>query len=95
MHIAFELVNHLPRPQRVLVDMRVHYIKSNGQSAPKVFKLKTVEFGAREAIPFAKNLSLADLSTRRHYPGVHKIEVLLNGRAVALGEFRLTGRRSD
>lgn len=94
VRIAFELLNRLPGQQRVLVDLRVHYIKSNGQSAPKVFKLKTVEFGAREAIPFAKNLSLADLSTRRHYPGMHKVEVLLNGRAVALGEFRLTAKRS-
>ncbi len=91
VRIAFELVNRLPRQQRVLVDLRVHYIKSNGQSAPKVFKLKTVVFASREALTFNKNLSLADLSTRRHYPGAHRIEVLLNGAAKALGSFELRG----
>ena len=94
VRIAFELLNRLPGQQRVLVDLRVHYIRSNGQSAPKVFKLRTVELAPREAQAFAKNLSLADLSTRRHYPGVHQVEVLLNGRAVALGEFRLATKRS-
>jgi hypothetical protein len=83
----------LPRPQRVLVDLRLHYIKSNYESAPKVFKLKTVELAPR-ALAFGKTLSLADLGTRRHHPDVHRIEALLNGRAVALGESRLTGRRS-
>lgn len=94
VRIAFELLNRLPRAQRVLVDLRVHYVKAGSQSAPKVFKLKAVELAPRAAMAFGKTLSLADLSTRRHYPGVHQVEALLNGRAVALGEFRLLARQS-
>lgn len=87
--ICFELVNRLPRKQRVLADLRVHYQKAGGKTAPKVFKLKTVELAAKAALRFEKKLSLADLTTRRHHPGKHRVEVLLNGRAVALGEFLL------
>jgi 3-methyladenine DNA glycosylase AlkC len=87
--ITFELVNKLPRKQRVLADLRVHYMKSGGKSSAKVFKLKSVELPAKSALRFAKKLSLADLTTRRHYPGKHRVEVLLNGRAVALGGFEL------
>jgi 3-methyladenine DNA glycosylase AlkC len=94
VQIRFELLNRLPRRQRVLADLRVHYVKSGGHSAPKVFKLNTLDFAPREALAFSKNLALADLSTRRHYPGMHRVEVLLNGRAVPLGEFRLTTPRS-
>jgi len=87
--IAFELVNKLPRKQRVLADLRVHYMKASGKTAPKVFKLKTVELAPRAALRFEKKLSLAELTTRKHHPGTHAVEVLLNGRAVSLGSFEL------
>jgi 3-methyladenine DNA glycosylase AlkC len=87
--IAFVLFNRLPRKQRVLVDLRVQYMKASGKTAPKVFKLKTIELAPRAALRFEKKLSLADLTTRKHHPGAHHIEVLLNGRAVALGDFEL------
>lgn len=89
INIAFELVNRLSRKQRVLVDLRVHYRKAGGKTAPKVFKLKTVELAPGAALRFGKKLSLADLTTRKHHPGAHAVEVLLNGRAVALGGFKL------
>lgn len=88
--IAFDLVNKQSRTQRVLADLRVHYKKASGKTGPKVFKLKTIELAAKAALHFEKKLSLADLTTRRHYPGKHRVEVLLNGRAVLLGEFLLT-----
>lgn len=93
VHISFDLASTRARTQRVLADLRVFYVKSGGKSAPKVFKLKTVELAARASQHFEKNLSLADLTTRRHHPGRHRVEVLLNGRAVALGFFQLTRKR--
>jgi len=90
VRIVFDLVNKLSRSQRVLADLCVHYQKANRKTGPKVFKLKTVELAPRGALHFEKKLSLADLTTRRHFPGRHRVEVLLNGRAVALGEFLLT-----
>jgi 3-methyladenine DNA glycosylase AlkC len=89
VNITFDLVNKQSRSQRVLADLRVHYMKSTGKTAPKVFKLKTVELAAKAALHFDKKLSLVDLTTRRHHPGKHRVEVLLNGRAVLLGEFLL------
>lgn len=89
LRIAFDLVNKLSRNQRVLADLCVHYQKANGKTGPKVFKLKSVELAPRASLHFEKKLSLADLTTRRHFPGRHRVEVLLNGRAVALGEFLL------
>jgi len=90
VHIAFDLVNKLSRNQRVLADLQVHYQKAKGKTGPKVFKLKSVELAAKATLHFEKKLSLADLTTRRHHPGKHRVEVLLNGRALVLGEFLLT-----
>jgi len=95
--IAFELVNKLARKQDVLADLRVWYMKARGNPAPKVFKLKAVALGPRATLHIEKKLSLTDLSTRRHHPGMHRVEVLLNGQAVEIGGFQLqpaTGRIS-
>jgi 3-methyladenine DNA glycosylase AlkC len=89
VNISFELASRKTTPQRVLADLRVHYAKAGGKTSAKVFKLKTVELGPKEVLAFTRTLSLADLTTRKHHPGRHRVEVLLNGRAVALGEFLL------
>jgi hypothetical protein len=58
-----------------------------------VFKLKSVELAPGAALHFGKKLLLADLTTRKHHPGRHAVEVLLNGRAVALSTFDLVKAR--
>ena len=80
--------------QRVLVDLKVHYAKANGKSGPKVFKLKKVGLAPGAAASFVKTLSLADLTTRKHYAGTHRIDAMLNGHAVALGRFEITAGKS-
>ena len=87
--LRFELHNPQAHAQRVLVDFCVHYIKANGRPKPKVFKLKTVDLAAGETLRLSKRLSLAEMSTRKHYPGVHRVELLLNGAAHSLGAFEL------
>jgi hypothetical protein len=87
--IAFELTNTQTRAQNLLVDLAVHYVKANGQANAKVFKLKTLELAPGQTARFAKKLSLAQMTTRKHYPGLHKVEVMLNGHAHPLGTFEL------
>lgn len=87
--LSFALHNPLAHAQSVLVDFCVHYIKANGQPKPKVFKLKTVDLAAGETVSLSKRLSLAEMSTRQHYPGLHRVELLLNGKPHPLGAFEL------
>jgi len=94
VHIAFEVIGTTvgldEAPQRVLVDFCVHYVKANGQTRAKVFKLRTLELASGQTVVLSKKISLAQMTTRRHYPGIHKIDVILNGHAQPLGEFELT-----
>ena len=87
--IALEVASTATKAQRVLVDLCIHFVKANGKTSPKVFKLKTVDLGSGESVRLEKRISLADMTTRKHYPGTHRVEVVINGRAEALGEFRL------
>jgi 3-methyladenine DNA glycosylase AlkC len=62
-----------------LVDLRVHFVKANGSTSPKVFKGSelTLEPGGEGIV--RKTISLAQHSTRKHYPGTHRVEVVVNG----------------
>ena len=87
--IAFEVTNTDVKIQRLLVDFRVHFMKANGKPSPKVFKLKVVELAPRETVQLGKTISLAEMTTRKHYPGAHLVEIVLNGHTQPLGKFEL------
>jgi len=89
LRVAFDLHNPAQRQQDLLVDLQVHYIKANGAASPKVFKIKTVELGPGQSVRLHKTLSLAEMTTRRHHAGEHRVEVLVNGHAIPLGSFQL------
>ncbi len=87
--LKFQVSNAGPRSAKVIIDFRVHYVKANGKTSPKVFKLSTVHLPPKNTISFQKNLPLKDLTTRHHHPGHHRIEALINGTPHPIGSFKL------
>jgi 3-methyladenine DNA glycosylase AlkC len=86
--IGFELANHSRKPARVLADLVVYFVKARGYGA-KTFKLRSLTLPPGESVALAKRIGLRQLTTRKHYPGVHRVEALLNGRRYPLGKFEL------
>ncbi len=89
VRVVVDLHNPTGVSQDVLADLCVHYVKANGSTAAKVFKIKTLSLTAGATETVGKTLSLAPMTTRRHYPGEHRLELLLNGSAHHLGHFTL------
>jgi 3-methyladenine DNA glycosylase AlkC len=90
VQITFELASTARRVQPLLVDLRVTYADARGApTRVKVFKLSTVELAGGEVAAYAKTLSLAQLSTRIHYPGVHRVAAMVNGVAIEVGDFEV------
>lgn len=87
--VTVTLENPSRRAQQVVVDLVVHFVKAHGGTRPKVFKLAHVTLAPRESVSLRKTVSLADLTTRRHYPGRHPVALQLNGAAEPLGAFTL------
>jgi 3-methyladenine DNA glycosylase AlkC len=85
--ITCTLHNATRTRQTAVVDLRVHFVKANGRTRPKVFKLSNVDLAADEQVTLRKTVSLAALSTRAHYPGTHGVELQLNGRVIGIGAF--------
>jgi 3-methyladenine DNA glycosylase AlkC len=69
------------------VDLRVHFVKANGGTGPKVFKVKAVELAPRTSVELTKSISLVQHSTRTHYPGTHLVELVVNGVTEPIGSF--------
>jgi 3-methyladenine DNA glycosylase AlkC len=79
--VTVELANEGSTTKPLLVELRVHFVKANGRLGPKVFAMKELELQPQESARITKTISLAQHTTRTHYPGQHRVEVLVNGQA--------------
>lgn len=93
VRLAVRLRSTAETARRFVIDYAVHYVKKSGESRPKVFKLRLVDLAPGETLEIEREHALADLSTRRHHPGLHAIELLVNGSSVARGEFTLEAEK--
>ena len=73
-----------------LVDLRLNFVKANGSTAPKVFKGAELQLDAGASAIVRKSVSVAQHSTRKHYPGQHSVEVMINGTGEEVGTFTIT-----
>lgn len=89
VNIAFDVSNTSNKAQQVLVDFCIHYVKASGKTSAKVFKLKVLDLAPKETVRLSKTVSTAEMTTRKHHAGKHRVDVLLNGQARELGVFEL------
>jgi hypothetical protein len=57
----------------------IHFVKANGSTSPKVCKGAMVTLEPASSTTVRKTVSVAQHSTRKHYPGEHRVQVMLNG----------------
>jgi len=89
----FELVSKKNRKQKLMVDYCIHYIKRTGKALPKVFKLKEFDLAPDATVNIAKKQSFQNFTTRKHFPGKHKLEILVNGVLVKSVSFMVKGKK--
>jgi len=89
--VSFALEILATRDERLLIDYVMYFQnKSGAMTNKKVYKLKQLTVKQNERIRVEKKHPLrANMSTRQLYPGIHRIEIQINGQSVVAGEFRL------
>ncbi|TBO34207.1 DNA alkylation repair protein [Aquabacterium lacunae] len=75
--------------QSLEVDYRVHHIKADGSTSPKAFKGKRITLPPGETVAWQKLHSFVPVSTRVLRPGLHRIDLQVNGQLVAETEVLL------
>lgn len=87
---SFQLVNTAKKETPLRLEYMVYYRKAGGQSSGKIFQLTEKKFQPGQVYTFKKQQSFQDFTTRKHYPGKHKISLLVNGKEMVHEEFMLT-----
>ena len=78
------------RDENLMIDYVIDFVKSNGKTAPKVFKLKKLALTAGQSVTLQKNHKfLKDSSTFKHYAGRHTMYLQVNGKRHGACEFEL------
>ncbi len=87
--IALTLTTQQDAP--LIIDYVIDFMKANGKTAPKVFKLKVLDAKAGIAIPLKKKHVFKDNATTfTLHPGAHHLHIQVNGRIVGGLPFTLT-----
>lgn len=80
-HIDFaaDIVNTGSEPAGLVVDYVIHFVKANGRASPKVFKLTRAVVAPGETLRVSRRHAVHQMTTRVHHPGVHVVELQVNG----------------
>ncbi len=76
--------------QKMMIDYAVHHRKANGTTAPKVFKWTSATLEPGATISIEKRHAIRPITTRRYYPGAHRVVILVNGEEAAGVDFELS-----
>lgn len=87
---TFEIESAKKKPQKLVVDYIIHYVKKGGEQSPKVFKLKELNLLPGQKVVISKRQVLKDFTTRKHHSGMHRLEIMVNGKVFATTDFSLS-----
>lgn len=79
IRVIVDVTSRSRRPQRLSLDLAVGYVKADGSRRAKVFKISVIDLAPRQTVVLSKVLSFAQHTTRRHFPGRHPMDVVING----------------
>lgn len=76
---AFTVHSESDVAQKLMIDYVVHFVKGNGETRPKVFKLTQKTLKAGESLVIEKSHMIKPITTRKYYAGEHRVEIQVNG----------------
>ncbi|RNI21767.1 DNA alkylation repair protein [Rufibacter latericius] len=87
LHFSFVLKNIASEPQKVRLEYGVYYQKANQSLARKVFKISERVYPPQEEITVARRQSFKPITTRKFYPGAHRVSLIVNGQEKNIADF--------
>ncbi|MFP3042449.1 DNA alkylation repair protein [Treponema primitia] len=92
--IRYNLTVRLGKPIHIRIEYGIDFVKANGHISHKAFLIsdKTIEGGL--SISGTRLHRWVDLTTRRHYPGEHKITLVVNGQEIATKTLKLLSKKN-
>jgi 3-methyladenine DNA glycosylase AlkC len=89
VQLGVTLTSTARQAQKLAIDYVVHHVKANGSTSPKVFKGWVLDLPAGAQRELNKQHPVKPITTRQYHAGLHRVELMVNGQAVAEGTFEL------
>lgn len=77
--ITFSFEIGVKKAIKVRLEYGIDYVKANGKRNRKIFRISELTFKENRKKLYTKTHSFADTSTRKHYPGMHSVTLIVNG----------------
>ena len=87
MTFSFEILSETPT--KVRLEYGIDYVKANGKRNRKIFQISEISLKGKTKKAYSKKHSFEELSTRKHYPGLHSITLIVNGAERGTLDFEL------
>ncbi|MCF8378351.1 MAG: DNA alkylation repair protein [Bacteroidales bacterium] len=78
LKFSFELNSKESGAKNIRIEYIVDFVKANGKASQKVFQIIEKEYKPGRH-KLERKHSFKNLSTRKHYPGLHKFKLIVNG----------------
>ena len=90
LEFSVDIASTASTRQELMIDYTMYFMKANGKQAPKVFKIKKAGLEPGHTLSVTHRKTLKQATTRKLYPGTHRIELLINGTAHHSASFELS-----
>lgn len=77
--ITFTFEIEALKAAKVRLEYGIDYVKAKGKRNRKIFQISELTFKEKGKKFYTKTHSFADTSTRKHYPGIHSVTLIMNG----------------
>ncbi len=88
-YLPFSFNLQSAKKEKLVIDYKIYFVKKSGECKPKVFKIKETELTPGNKLEINKKHLFKDFTTRKHYAGMHALEIIINGKKVARKQFSL------
>lgn len=78
LNFSFSVCSSDSAPQLLRIEYAIDFVKANGKTSRKLFKITENTFDQTDKV-YNRTHSFKDLTTRKHYPGIHQVTIVING----------------
>ncbi len=89
LEFLFTVHNQELKAQTIRLEYGIYYLRQNGTSSKKVFKISERILQSNEKIKMTKKQSFKIITTRKFYKGQHQLSLIVNGLEKSTAKFEL------
>lgn len=89
LEFGFSLSNNSDKKATVRLEYGIYYQMSNGALSRKIYKISEKEYAGNTVTQISRKHSFRVITTRKFYPGLHQITLIINGKECERLNFKL------